>query len=73
MKKDIRGPFVVLSPQGTRGGIAVRARLTPPEPWKADDYADELLARLNSLGVVTLTEHADAPGHTPELWRRRLK
>lgn len=71
-KKPTYGPRIIAAVLPL-AMCAMERGLTPPEPWKADDYADELLARLNSLGVVTLTEHADAPGHTPELWRRRLK
>ena len=51
---------------------AMERGFAPPAPWNYAEYADELVRRLESLGVRTLSEHASAPGHTPEIWRNSL-
>ncbi len=51
---------------------AMERGFLPPAPWTFSEYADELVQRLHSLGIFSLTEHDDAPGHTPELWRKGL-
>ncbi len=52
---------------------AAERGLLPPEPWTFQEYADELVRRLDSLGITTLTEHATTPGYTPEKWRKHLR
>lgn len=51
---------------------AAERGLLPPEPWTFQEYADELVRRLDSLGVTTLTEHATTPCNTPGKWRKHL-
>ena len=51
---------------------AMERGFAPPAPWNYAEYADELVRRLESLGVRTLSEHASAPGHTHEIWRNSL-
>lgn len=51
---------------------AMERGFLPPSSWTFAEYADELVRRLYALGISSLTEHASAPGHTPELWRKVL-